>query len=188
MHRVLRIIFFEKSNIANWFKLLFASVVGVCLCVGGSRTESVYIRRGTEVGLHVSGILYFASCCALLEIRMYCADADKEAVEAQVTQSMKHGLKVGTTVLIELRKICATVRHGGNPLSLFVKCDFHEGCGIFEGVEFSIGSLGDALRKLQISVRRTLYEIILCGQPLMVDIWTRSKAISDDASCVVPGY
>ena len=188
VHRVLRIIFFEKSSIAEGFKMLFASVVGACLCVGGSSPERVYIRRGTEVSPYVSGILYFVSCCALLEMRKYSMEEEKEAVEAEVMQAMRQGSKVGITVFIELRTICATVRSEENPLRLFVKCNVHEGCGIFEGVEFSIGSLGNAVKKLQDSVRRTLFETILFGKPLIEDIRTRCTSISDDASCVVPGY
>ena len=188
IHRVLYSIFFEKSSIGEGSKNLFASVIGACLCVGGSSPERVYIRRGKEVSPYVSGILYFVSCCALMEIRKYCSDELPEYAEADIVHAMKPGSKAGLAVFIELRTICATVRMEENALHLFVKCDEHEGCGFFEGTEFSIGMLGEAVRKLQNNVRSTMLDGILFGMPLYNDFREKCNTIYDDASCVVPGY
>ena len=188
VHRVLYSIFFQKSSIVDGSKKLFASVVGACLCVGGPSAERLYIRRGKEVSPYVSGILYFVSCCALLEMRKFCTEESREVVEAEITKAMGHGTKAGLTVFVELRTICATVRMEESPLHLFVKCNVHERCGIYEGVEFSMKSLGEAVRNMQDSVRRVLLGDILFGKPLIPGLRERCSAIRDEATCVVPGY
>ena len=188
MHRVLYSVFFEKSSLGEGSKKLFASVIGACLCVGGSSAERVYIRRGKEVSPYISGILYFVSCCGLLQIRRYCPYEVPETAEEEVTHAMMPGRKAGLTVFVELRTICATVRMEENALHLFVRCDVHEGCGFFEGIEFSIDMLGEAVRKVQRSVRSTLMDGILFGRPLLSDFREKCNTIYDDASCVTPGY
>ena len=62
------------------------------LCWWDKLGECVY-PAGTEVSPYVSVILYFASCCELLDMRKYTANGEKEPVEAEAMQAMGHGAK-----------------------------------------------------------------------------------------------
>lgn len=198
VHRVLCSIFFERSSITEGSVRLFSFKVAACLCVGGESMDRLHFKQGSQVASQVTGILYAASCCALLEMRKYSDVERRNEVEAEVRLAMCTSAKRGLSVFVDMRSICASVRAEETPVNVFKKCPVHPLCGFMGGVEVSadavedaeriVPSVGRTVRSVNRDLRKRIFVDLLKDKVLPPRFLQECTSIVDDDTNLVPGY
>ena len=198
VHQVYTEVFFERAVSMNREGIqLFASVVLASLCVRkGERGEGQF-RIGVEVSPYIVGITYTASCCALLQLYRYwrlrlesgeSENVLREKERARVVDAMKFGARAGISIFIDMRAVCSRLRDEETNAPEYIVCPDHSKCGIFLGIEYSVKSLGESVRRMQKDTRNLILDSLLFGLELPTDFEAVSSTLRDDETNTTEGY
>ena len=188
-------VFFQSGNAMN--SNLFASTVCACLCIGTGKDGENQYRLGIGVSPQIVGILYTASCCAIIEMfggyhGLSGTNEEKEKrlydARKRITKLMSYDARVGVNVFAEIRSICSYLRDEEQNPAVYTVCQRHDNCGIYKGKEFSISTLGKSVRDMQIDVRKRIFSHLLYGQKLPLSFESDCHSIHDDEGQLQDGY
>lgn len=143
-------------------KELFVFAYQACICVQADRSGPRF-RRGVEVASILAGIMYTASCAALLSITKY-ATLHQGTVRMQkcLEAIFTPGAFRAVGVLSATRAVCASLRDQEYSKDTYVPCTKvgHQRCGSVGGVELCPKRVGEGLWNMHKHVREHMMRLL----------------------------
>ena len=158
VNNVLRLIFHEKSSLANGARTSFASSFISCLLVTRSGSSSPRLCEGREISPTLAALAYAAGCCGVLSIRKW-PTLNAESELERIKELHSPGGRYGINLLQEMAAKTRLTRNAESSRALWTECREvgHRNCGYIGGEHLSANKVG----KVVLSMQEELHEALL---------------------------
>lgn len=168
---------------------LFASTVVACMCVTGEYPNRLRFKQGTNVLSQISGIMYFASCRALLENNNFILSAELRQEHFKLIRNMMDlKMKGGVQIFIDLRSVRALVRDREAQPPLYYLCPTHPLCGTIRGHELSAAEIGVNVREMKSDLHAVIFDKLLHGGSGPPELRNMCTKLVDNDDNLESGY
>ena len=182
----------EKWN-GGVLMALFIACMSVEKCQEGEH-DVFRFRKATEVSPYIAALLHFSRCVVVTEVygrgRAMNGGKDVSLGWTSVQDKVNGNHDCGCMYLSHCMRVCNNIRYSETAQIRFVKCHKHGRCGVLDGHELGLETLGRAVQSVQEEVKELVYEKLMFGFASQCGdlFWADMKGLKDNFLERTPKY